>query len=405
MKKVLSTLLLFAMVTASIVAQTIFSEEIELPEDFVPTRVIMPPSPLTLQVLFIGGDDVVQTTRTYGTPAGKAIAKEWNDFIGFTPDRTGESMGWVSVNHERIYRDDRIGDGGGMTVFRVERDDITGLLNIVDQRLEDGRQGQFFNVDFVNTVGETGMNCGGISSTFDGRIWTAEEWFRSSTSSIFDNNNGVRDTSMFTVVSDIEGWDGVELPKFENFNYMVEIDPKQAKAIRKQYNWGRFGWEGGSIANDNRTVYLGPDATPGFWIKFVADKPADFTEGKLYVYKHDDPNYWVELDQSVETTLNFQDACVAAGGTMYNRPEWVAHDPSTDLIYWTETGRDFPGGRWSDEFEEGAVHDPAHIARAQAQGVESPNDPAYRDTYGRIWVYNPFTNKKYCIIGRWSRLG
>ena len=399
MKKVLSTLFLVTLFTASVLAQTIFAEEIELPEDFTPTRVVMPPSPLTLQVLFVGGDDLVQTNRAYSSaPAGHALAKEWHDFIGFTPDRTGESMGWVSVNHERIQRDDRIGDGGGMTVFRVERDEITGLLNIVEQKLEDGRQGEFFNVDFVNTVGETGMNCGGISSTFDGRIWTAEEWFRSSTASIFQNNLGVRDTSDFTVVSDIEGWDGVTLKKYENFNYMVEIDPKEAKAIRKQYNWGRFGWEGGSIANDNRTVYLGPDATPGFWIRFVADKPGDFTEGKLYVYKHDAPDYWVELDQSVETTLNFQDACVAAGGTMYNRPEWVAHDPSTDLVYWTETGRDFPGGRWADEEAEGGVHDPAHIARAEAQGVSSPSDPGYRDTYGRIWVYNPFTKQNTVLI-------
>jgi hypothetical protein len=402
MNKVVFTLTLLLCFTAAAVAQTIFTEEIDLPESFVPERVIMPPSPLTLQVLFVGGDDIVETTRTYGNPAGHAVAKEWNDFIGFTPDNTGESMGWISVNHEMVYRDDRIGDGGGMTVFRVERDDITGLLHPVYQKLDDGREGKFFNVDFVNTVGETGMNCGGISSNFDGRIWTAEEWFRNNTESIYDNNNGVRDTAAFTISSDLKGWDGVTIDKYQNFNYMVEIDPKQAKAIRKQYNWGRLGWEGGVIANDNRTVYLGPDATPGFFMKFVAGKPGDFTTGKLYAYKHDAPdnNCWVLIDDGddVETLLNLHDACVAAGATMYNRPEWVAHDPSTDLIYWTETGLDFPSGAWSDDEAMGAVHDPAHIARAQAQGLTSPSDPQYRDTYGRIWVYNPFTHKNYVLL-------
>lgn len=398
MKKVLFTLTLFSLFVAGITAQTIFTEEIDLPENFVPERVIMPPSPLTLQVLFVGGDDIVKTTRTYGTPAGNAIAKENNDFIGFTPDNTGQSLGWVSVNHEMIYRDDRIGDGGGMTVFRVERDDITGLLQVVDQSLEDGREGKFFNVDFVNTVGETGMNCGGISSTFDGRIWSAEEWFRSNTASIYNNNSGVRDTAQFTISSDLEMWDGVTVDKYQNFNYMVEIDPKQAVAIRKQYNWGRLGWEGGSVANDNRTIYLGPDATPGFWVKFVAKQPGNFTEGTLYVYKHDAPGCWVAIDESVDNMLNLHDICVAAGATMYNRPEWVAHDPSTNLIYWTETGRDFPAGRWADDFDLGAVHDPAHMARAQEQGLESPNDPNYRDTYGRIWVYNPFTNKNTVLL-------
>ena len=418
MKKLFSSLVVVVLFASAAVAQTIFAEEIDVPAGFVTDRVTMPPSPLTLQVLFVGGYDIVQTTETYNNPTGRSIAKENHDFIGFTPDNTGASLGWVSVNHEMIYRDDRIGDGGGMTVFRVERDDITGLLNIVDQRLDDGRQGKFFNVDFVNTVGETAMNCGGISSTFDGRIWTAEEWFRRSNSTIWngsqrsgdgnaapimptsdDSAQGVRDTFDYTIVSDIEGWDGVTVEKYQNFNWMVEIDPKQAVAIRKQYNWGRFGWEGGSVANDNRTVYLGPDATPGFWIKFVADRPADFTEGKLYVYKHDDPEYWVEIPQTIDNMLNFQAACIAAGGTVYNRPEWVAHDTKTDLIYWTETGSSVTvGGRWNDAVDNGAVFDPAHVARAEAQGLASPADPNYRDIYGRVWVYNPFTKQNTVLI-------
>ncbi len=411
--------LVILMLTFQMNGQTPFAEEIDV-NDFAPERVVMPPSPLTLQVLFVGGYDIVQTTDTYNNPAGRAIAKEWHDFIGFTPDRTGKSLGWVSVNHEMIYRDDRIGDGGGMTVFKVERDPVTGLLKVVDQTLEDGREGKYFNVDFVNTVGETGMNCGGISSTFDGRIWTAEEWFRTSNESVYvgsqrsgdgrnapvlpDNssrdNTGVRNLSNFVVqTDDFPEWDGMELEKFQNFNYMVEIDPVNAVALRKQYNWGRMGWEGGSILNDNRTVFLGPDNTPGFWMRFVADQPGDFTKGTLSVYKHDHPDYWIELDNSdPEVLLNLQDAAIAAGGTMYNRPEWVAHDPSTNLVYWTETGRDFPASRWADEAAEGAVYDPAHLARAEAQGVSSPGDENYRDTYGRIWVFDPNTNKNTVLL-------
>lgn len=417
MKKFLSTFFALVFLTVIAKAQTIFTEEIEIPKGYAPEQVLMPPSPLTMQVLFVGGYDIVQTTKTYNNPAGRAIAKENHDFIGFTPDNTGESLGWVSVNHEMIYRDDRLGDGGGMTVFRVERDPITGLLNIMDQKLEDGRKGKLFNVDFTNTVGETGMNCGGISSTFDGRIWTAEEWFRSNNSSIYngsqgssaggsapimptgdDSGQGVRDTSDFTIISDIDGWEGVTVPKYQNFNWMVEIDPKQAVAIRKQYNWGRMGWEGGAIANDNRTVYLGPDATPGFWVKFVAYNPGDFTKGTVYVYKHDADEKWIPISNTVDNMLNLTDKAVEVGGTMYNRPEWVAHDPTTNMIYWTETGRDRPGSNWADEAADGAVFDPAHMARAQAQGLSSPEDPAYEDFYGRIWVYNPFTKTNSVLL-------
>lgn len=419
MKKTILSMLLSIMVLLFANAQeTIFLEEIDMPDGYVPERVLMPPSPLSLQVLFVGGVDLVQATPTYGYEAGIAYAKEWHDFIGFTPDETGESLGWVSVNHEMIYQDNRIGDGGGMTVFRVTRDPFTGLLNVVDQELEDGRKGKFFNVDFVNTVGETGMNCGGISSVVDGRIWTAEEWFASSNASIYngsfsapessgsfpkspggEENQGVRDTSNYIISSDIEGFDGLEVRKFENFNWMVEIDPRQAKAIRKQYNWGRQPFEGGVISMDNATVYLGPDDTPGFWTKFVADTPGDFTRGKLFVYKADSDERWIEIDNSDPARmLNFKEQAVAAGATMYNRIEWVAIDPATGLIYWTETGRDAPGGSWAGEEAEGATHDPYHIQRAIDKGWGSPGSADYRDYYGRIWVYDPAANYNSVLL-------
>ncbi|MEM7574350.1 MAG: alkaline phosphatase PhoX [Bacteroidota bacterium] len=395
-------------------AQLVFPDEIEIPEGYAPQTVLMPGSPLTLQVLFVGGTDLVQTTPTYGNPAGQAIAKEWHDFAGFTPDETGESLGWVSVNHEMIYRDNRIGDGGGMTAFRVERDPITGLLNVMDQTLSDGRSGQFFNVDFVNTVGETGMNCGGISSVVDGRIWTAEEWFRSSNGSINDGrfstnalssgpwgtgeraNQGVRDTAEWTISApDFPAFDGLTVPKYENFNWMVEIDPREAVAIRKQYNMGRQGFEGGAVSLDNRTMYLGVDATPAFWVKFVADEPGDFTQGKTYVYKHDAPEKWLEIDNAdAAKMLNFADEAVALEATMYNRIEWVTIDPQTGIIYMTETGRDTPGSNWEDEAAEGAVFAPHHLARAADQGLTEPNDnDTYWDYYGRVLKYDPATEE------------
>lgn len=387
----------------SLNAQTIFDETIEVPAGYTPTEVVLPPSPLSVQVLFVGGTDEVQTTPTYGNPAGTTLAKEWHDFIGFTPDNASGDLGWVSVNHERIVADDNIGDGGGMTVFKVKRAD-DGTLEIVDQTLSDGRSGQFFNVDFANTVGETGMNCGGITSIVDGRIWTAEEWFRSSNGSIA----AVRDTAPFTIQnSGIPGWDGRTLEKYENFNYMVEIDPREAKAIRKQYNWGRQPFEGGAVAPDNRTVYLGPDATPGFFGMFVANTPGDFTKGTLFAHKHDKPGWqWTPIwefgfdpdgpfgpAEPLDYFLNHTEGAVAKGATMYNRIEWVAINPENNFVYFTATGRDNPGSRWADENADGAVHHPDYIARAQAQGLSSPNDPDYTDYYGSIWEYNPMTSE------------
>ena len=395
MFKALLTTAFVAVMALSMSAQGLFDAEID--PVFDNDEVVVAPSPLKFQILFVGGVDMVQTTATYGNPAGEAVAKEWNDFIGFTPDETGESLGWVSINHERILSDDNIGDGGGMTVFRVERDAATDTLVLVEQTLLDGREGTYFNVDFANTVGETGMNCGGITSAADGRIWTAEEWFRGDNQDIAD-----RDTSNFIIgqgtvdgqaaPNGFPGYNGEEIAKYQNYNYMTEIDPRQAVAVRKQYNWGRQPFEGGVVLPDNRTVYTGADATPGFFTKFVAFVPGDFTSGQTFVYKHDSAEKWIEIDMTIENVLNFSDAAVSVGATMFNRLEWVAYDPVSGNVFMTETGRDNPGSRWEGELTDGAVLAPHHIARADEQGT-TPESDEYWDYYGRILEFNTTTDE------------
>ncbi len=293
------TLISAVTLAGSASAQIGFDPEIQF--ELIPDEVIVPASPIQKQVIFIGGHDTVQTTATYGNPAGAYPAKQWHDFIGFTPDDTPGSpdLGWISINHEMISSDANIGDGGGMTVFKIRRENDT--IVVVPQTLADGRTGKYFNVDFANTVGETGMNCGGIVSEADGRIWTAEEWFRSSNASIYADGAGVLDTLDFSINgSGIPMADGQTIQKYENFNWMVEIDPKEAVAIRKQYNWGRQPFEGGVVMPDNQTVYLGADNTPGILSKFVTDTPGDFTSGKLYAYREDDQHLRLSHQASLE---------------------------------------------------------------------------------------------------------
>jgi hypothetical protein len=405
-KKLLSAILLAS--SLATMAQIPFPVKIDT--TWSAKTIWMPKSPLTQQVMFVGGVDTVQTTATYGNAAGSTVAKQWHDFIGFTPETdpakiaTGE-LGWVIVNHEMVEKNDKVGDGGGMTTFKLRR--VKGnVLEIVPQTLTDGRSGKFFNVDFTNTVGETGMNCGGISAD-NGRIWTAEEWFQSSNTQIA---GGVRDTSDFvigtTTPAGFPGFNGKTLKKFQNLNWMVEVDPKTGKAIRKQYNWGRAGYEGGVLMNDNKTVYLFEDGTPGLLIKFVANTAGDFTSGQLFAHKADAADKWIPIENNLDTLINLRTVAFKRGATMYTRLEWGAVNKTNGKIYITETGNDNPGSAFKSGL--GATGTIAnHLILAyknryqivngtsfpgtDAAASDSVRNGAFKDYYGRVLELDPTT--------------
>ncbi|NJK84387.1 MAG: DUF839 domain-containing protein, partial [Saprospiraceae bacterium] len=228
---------------------------------------------------------------------------------------------------------------------------------------------------------------------------TAEEWMMSSNAEIYNKGKGFRDTLDFVVKSDLMGWEGVTLKRYQNLNWMVEIDPRQATAIRKQYNWGRQPFESGTITNDLKRVYLGTDATPGFFTMFIADQAGDFSKGTFYAYKHDKQGYkWIPIYGGTETFIHVMDTIAAKGATMFNRIEWLKCDPFTNDIYFTETGRDYPGSAFATGTKVGAVHDTYRFANAAKQGFTSPDDPKYTDYYGRIWKYDVARDTAYVYL-------
>jgi secreted PhoX family phosphatase len=367
----------------------------------------MPKSPLKQQVIFTGGVDVVKTTATYGNPAGQTYAKQWHDFIGFTPDKSASGdLGWVVVNHEMTQRNDFVGDGGGMTMFKLKR--TSGdQLEVVEQSLADGRKGKFFNVDFANTVGETGMNCGGITNRANGRIWTAEEWMQSSNRGIFNNGANFRDTSDFTIgvtaPAGFPGFNGKTIKRYQNLNWMVEIDPVNAKAIRKQYNWGRAGWEGGAVLPDNKTVFLFEDGSPGILAKFVATNAGDFTSGQLYVYKQDAPGKWITIENNLDTLIDLNTVAVRRGASMFNRLEWGAYH--NGKVYITETGRDqftfTSGNARNGVISQGLIDGYKtrykvltgnNFPGTDAQAADSVRNGRFFDYYGRVLEFDLATN-------------
>ena len=361
----------------------------------------MPKSPFNQSILFVGGFDTVATTPTYGNPSGKAVAQQWHDFIGVAKDNPQASEGWIIINHEMTQKNDRIGDGGGMTMFKLKRNE-NDQLEILEQNLTDGRKGKYFNVDFANTVGETGMNCGGINA--GDRIWTAEEWMQSSNLAV---SNFLRDTSDFiigtTTPAGFPGFNGKKLPRYKNLNWMVEIDPKNAKAIRKQYNWGRAGWEGGVMMPDKKTVYLFEDGSPGILAKFEATTAGDFTSGQLYVYKQDAPTKWIAIENNLDTLSELNAVAIRRGASMFNRLEWGAY--FNGRIFITETGRDGfnynTGNALRGVISQGLIDgykyrfkliNGRNFSGTDAMAADSVRLGRFADYYGRVLEFDPVSN-------------
>jgi hypothetical protein len=401
MKKITSVLIAFCGLFLSAKAQNAFPLEIDT--QWSVKTVWIPKSPLKQQVVFVGGVDTVQTTQTYGNPAGQEIAKQWHDYCAVVKDANATgSEGWVIINHEMTQKNDKIGDGGGMTMFKLKRNS-NDQMEVIPQTLADGRKGKFFNVDFANTVGETGMNCGGITGQ-NGRIWTAEEWLQTSNKNV---SSYLRDTSDFiigtTTPAGFPGFNGKKLPRYKNLNWMVEVDIKNAKAIRKQYNWGRAGWEGGVVMADNKTVYLFEDASPAILGKFVANTAGDFTSGQLYVYKHDAPQKWITIENNLDTLSELNSVAIRRGATMFNRLEWGAQ--YNGRLYITETGRDAfnystglaKSGVISQSLVDGyksryKITNGKAFPGTDAQAADSVRFGKFFDYYGRVLEFDPATN-------------
>ena len=65
----------------------------------------------------------------------------------------------------------------------------------------------------------------------------------------------------------------------------VTVNPDGTASIKKHYNLGRISHELVQVMPDNRTVFMGDDATNSGYFVFVADQEKDLSAGSLYVAK------------------------------------------------------------------------------------------------------------------------
>jgi uncharacterized protein len=329
---------------------------------------------LKMDVVFEGGRDAVWTGTQYG------VSKTWNDFTGLMPLGTGNDSCLLIVNHElrQGARNPILGDGGGMTVFRVNKNPTTGRWNNVPYKGQ-----KYWNVDFKGVRG-TYTNCGGITLPQAGLFMTAEEVVPASNLDITGN---FVDTSDFTIPSG--PFKGNSYKAYFNYGWMVTVDAPNAKALYKSYAMGRAPWEGGWVAPDNKTVYLTIDNTPAPFIRFIADTVGNYEYGQLQAYKQGANGVggtWMDLPRTWDSVSNVINVAFKRGATMFTRLEWAI--ANGNKLYISETGNDAASYKAAQNL--GGI--PSwHFQRQDTLGG-LPRDTAFNDYYGRVLEFDLTTN-------------
>lgn len=295
----------------------------------------------TVDVLFDEADYVLVNDSTSLLTKGK------HDMIVYMPIKGSSAHGYLVVSHETISLDSVYGDGGGATIFEVQKQGLN--WKVVSKKT---------TIDF-STVKQTALNCGGKLSP-NGTILMAEEFAPKNT-------------------SELRGLDSTKyLPT--DFGWIVEVNPKSKKAIRKLHGLGRYKHEDVYVMPDNKTIYISNDDTPAVLFKFIATSAGNYAEGQLYAYNQKDSINWIPLPMDKASLNNARDIAINKGATMFVRHEWLSL--VDNQLYITETGND--DIFWKDYMKMGGV---------PASYFSIDKDSTSHDPFGRILQLDLKTDK------------
>ncbi len=341
------------------------------------TKVVLAPSPFVITPLFSGASSMVVKPASLG--GGTAPAKQNHDYTGLV-SINDSTEAYLNVNHELSSKDDNLDDGGGMTAFKVKRTNGTWAVN-----------GAFNYVDFKSTVGGTYVNCGGADTPNKTTV-TAEEFPPVDNAALFAG--GFRDTSNYVIPAG-SAFAGSTLKRYENFGWMVDVNPTTGMATEKYYKMGRFSHEGGLFLADGKTVYLTDDNTPGVFCKYIATTANDYTDGQLYAYKQNangQGGTWLALPMDLNSLKDTRKTALTAGATMFNRLEWVVA-AKNGRIFLTETGRDDVSNLKS--YMKAGTNMPAY--HLMQPGIHD-GDSTFTDYYGRVLEFVEGTNTMQVFV-------
>lgn len=341
------------------VDSTTFADTLPLFEpissNFKTTDLLLPKG-FSWRILFSEADDLVKRADGQEFPA-----KGKHDLSVFIPDSTDpNSKGILYISHETSGPNEALGDGGGATVFDLE---------LVDDHWE--IISEFHHIDF-SQLGFTDRNCGG-SLAPNGNVLTCEETWG------YDN-------AYFTAKGIPERSYENGRPMWQNTGYVVEVNPKTRKVVKRHLSMGKLVHEDVHVTADGKTAYITDDYSPGVFMKLEMPTSCDFDHGQLYAYKQSldgESGTWIELPMDTTSLVNCRKIAVQKGASLIIRHEWI--EEINGKLYISETGEDF--FNWDQSLALGGTV-PNWV------NYNCINDEGkFDDLYGRVLEFDPSTNK------------
>lgn len=271
-----------------------------------------------------------------------------NDLLAFTPIK--QDMTYLTVNHET--------QPGGMSVLILKKN--AGVWRMVGSR----------TVDF-SSVGGTWNNCAGNPTPW-GTVLSAEEYPPNKIEDFGSNVEALKDK-------------GISLNPLD-YGWILEVNPLTGRVF-KHRAMGRFSHEGAVVMPDRKTVYMGDDFRGGMIFKFVADRPADLSDGTLYALDAKNRK-WLEIPK--DQLENARAAAARLGATGFDRPEDIEYNPVDGNLYIAETGDSRKQG--NDRFGRVLKLNPSTLEVAvfiqgSLEGIVNPDNLAIEPGTGRIYVH------------------
>jgi secreted PhoX family phosphatase len=153
-----------------------------------------------------------------------------------------------------------------IAVLTLDQDPATGKLSLV----------KYHNVD-TSAVGGLWITCGASLSPW-GTHLSSEEYEPNAFAAATDAQFKAFSKNLYGSETAANPYNYGHLPE-------VTVNADGTASIKKHYCLGRISHELVQVMPDNRTVFMGDDATNSGYFVFVADQEKDLSAGSLYVAK------------------------------------------------------------------------------------------------------------------------